>query len=348
MGMSGGGAVRAMPWAAGVALVLLLAPPGWSQTCSTASDLDAATRQGLEQAARQYFAYVAQGNTAALQQNAIASVAGNFRGIESAVKEHAAELQAAQPSVRSSFLLDAPGPGTLARAEFLCGIFGPEGLTPYSVVFVLNDLPPGRYAVAILDASTPQGADAAAFVLQQEPAMTGAWKLAGLYLTVTRLGEHDGKWFWEQGRAFQAKGQTLNAWLYYGLARDLLRPLPFITTAELVKFDDEQQRLVPPAGVPLKEPAELIAEGGRSFKITQMFPVPDQKDAAAGLDLVADYQVADVSDTGKAYADNLAVIHALAAKYPELLQGFAALGARAVDPAGRSYGTVVQGKELRP
>ncbi len=328
------------------ALALLLWAPGWGETCSTATDMEAGTRQALEQAARQYFAEVAQGNSAALRQNAIASVAANFSGIESAVKEHAAALAGAQPSVRSSFLLDAPGPGTLARAEFLCGIFGPDGLTPYSVVFVLNNLPPGRYAVVILDANIKDGADAVAFVLQQEAAPTGAWKLAGMYVTATRLGEHDGKWFWEQARAYQAKGQALNAWLYYGLAGNLLRPLPFLTTAELVKFDDELQKLAPPAGAPGRAPVELMAEGGTTFKITQMYPVPDLKDATV-LDLVADYQAADVSDTGKAYADNLAVIHALAAKYPELLQGFAGLAARAVDPAGKSYGTVVQVKELQ-
>ncbi|HYX70673.1 MAG TPA: hypothetical protein VE825_16180 [Terriglobales bacterium] len=334
-------------WLAAAALALLLAVPGWGETCSTVADMDPGTRQALEQAARLYFGYVAQGNTGALRQSAIASVAGNFGGIETAVKEHAGTFPAMQASVRGSFLLEALGQGTLARAEFLCGIFGPQGLTPESVVFVLNDLPAGRYAVVILEGKTKEGSKTVSFVLQQEPPMTGAWRLAGLYVTASRLGEHDGNWFWEQGRAYQAKGQAFNAWFYYGLARDLLRPLPFMTTAELVKFDDEQQRLLPPAGLPLKNPVEVMAEGGRTFKITQMFPVPDPNDAAAGLDLVADYQAADISDTQKAYLDNLAVIHALATKYPELLQGFAAIGARAVDPAGKSYGTLLQGKDLK-
>ena len=334
-----------MAWLA--ALALLLAAPGWSETCSTDADMDAGTRQAMEQTAQRYFADLAQGNSAALRQNAIASVAANFGGIEAAVKEHSGAFPGTQAGVRSSFLLEALGQGTLARAEFLCGIFGPEGLTPYSVVFALNNLPPGRYAIVILEAKTKEGADTVSFVLQQEPPMTGAWKLAGMYITASQLGQHDGKWFWEQARAFQAKGQSYNAWFYYGLARDLLRPLPFITTADLVKFDDDQQKLVAPAGLPLKGPVDLAAEGNQSFRITQMFPVPDPSDAAAGLDLVADYQAADVSDAQKAYLDNLAVIHALAAKYPELLQGFAGLAARAVDPAGKSYGTVVQGKDLK-
>ena len=176
--------------------------------------------------------------------------------------------------------------------------------------------------------------------------MTGSWRLAGLYVTSASLGEHDGKWFWEQARAYQVKGQSYNAWFYYGLARDLLRPLPFMTTADLVTFDDEQQKLAPPTGVPGKVPVELAAEGGQSFKVTQMFAVPDPANPASGLDLVADYQASDVSDMQKAYRDNLAVIHALAARYPELLQGFTGLAARAVDPAGKSYGTLLQGKDL--
>ena len=339
---------RVARWLVLAALTLLVAaPPGWSETCSTSADLDAGTRQALEQTAQQYFADLAQGNSAALRQNAIASVAANFGGIETAVKEHAGAFPGMQSSVRSSFLLEALGQGTLARAEFLCGIFGPEGLTPYSVVFVLNNLPAGRYAVVVLEAKTKQGTDTVSFVLQQEPPMTGAWKLAGLYIAAAALGQHDGNWFWEQARVYQAKGQVYNAWFYYGLAHDLLRPLPFMTTADLVKFDDEQQKLAAPAGVPLKSPVDLAAENGRSFRITQMFPVPDPNDAAAGLDLVADYQAADVSDAQKAYLDNVAAIHALAAKYPELLQGFAGLAARAVDPAGKSYGTVVQGKDLK-
>jgi hypothetical protein len=338
---------RAGRWAAVAALALLLAAPGWSESCSTASDMDAGTRQALEQAAQRYFVAVAQGNSAALRQNAIASVAGNFSGIESAVKEHAGTLTGATATVRSSFLLEAPGQGTLARAEFLCGIFGPDGLTPYSVVFVLNDLPAGRYAVVILDAKVKAASEAVSFVLEQDPAMSGPWKLAGLYVTTAALGAHDGKWFWEQARAFQAKGQVYNAWLYYGLAHDLLRPVGFMTTAELVKFDDEQQKLAPPAGLPLKNPVEVMAEGGRTFRITQMFPVPDQNDPAGGLDVVADYQAGDVSDTQKAYLDNLAVIHALAAKYPELLEGFVGIAARAVDPAGKSYGTLLPGKDVK-
>lgn len=333
-------------WLAVAALALLLSPLCRGETCSTASDMEPGTRQALEQAARLYFGYVAQGNTAALRQSAIASVAGNFSGIESAVKEHAGTLTGAQPSVRSSFLLEAEGQGTLARAEFLCGIFGPDGLTPYSVVFVLSNLPVGRYAVVILDTSAKGGADTVSFVLQQEPAMTGAWKLAGLYVAAASLGGHDGKWYWEQARAYQAKGQPYNAWFYYGLAHNLLQPLAFMTTADLVKLDDEQQKLASSV-LGLKAPVEIAAEGGRSFKVTQIFAVPDPGDAAAGLDLVADYQAADISDTQKAYLDNLALIHTLAAKYPELKEGFVGLAARAADWSGKTYGTLVPVKELK-
>jgi hypothetical protein len=43
----------------------------------------------------------------------------------------------------------------------------------------------------------------------------------------------------------------------------------------------------------------------------------------------------------------VALIHALVAKYPELRDGFAAIIARAVEPSGKDYGTMVEMKEIK-
>ena len=65
------------------------------------------------------------------------------------------------------------------------------------------------------------------------------------------------------------------------------------------------------------------------------------------LDLIVKYQAASVSDTTVAYQNNSAVIKALVAKYPEVRDVFAGVVARAVDPGGRDYGTLLAMKDVK-
>jgi hypothetical protein len=153
--------------------------------------------------AKRYFEMSARGDVAALQQNSIASVAASFAGIEAAVKENQAAFTGAKATVRPPFLLTADGPGPLERAEFLCGVFGPSGQTKDSAVFVLNNLPPGKYGVTILDVNGGQDPRTLAFVLQQAGA---DWKLAGFYAKASQASGHDAAWFTQQARDFKAKG----------------------------------------------------------------------------------------------------------------------------------------------
>jgi hypothetical protein len=115
--------------------------------------MDASVRTELEAAASRYFDMSARGDASALKQNSIPSVATSFAGIEAAVRENQAAFAGAKATVRSPFLLTAEGPEPLPRAEFLCGVFGKTGQTKDSAVFVLNNLPPGKYGVTILDVS---------------------------------------------------------------------------------------------------------------------------------------------------------------------------------------------------
>ena len=83
--------------------------------------------------------------------------------------------------------------------------------------------------------------------------------------------------------------------------------------------------------------------GGKSYKVTDLFPIPVGQD----FDLVVRYQSADVSDTGKTFQDNTAVMKALVAKYPELRDAFAGIVARAVEPSGRDYGSMLGMKDIK-
>src|ERR1019366_3417813 len=113
--------------------LVLLGASAHAQTCQSAADMGATVRTALE----------------------------------TAVKENQTAFTGAKATVRPPFLLTADGPEPLARAEFLCGVFGRSGQTKDSAVFVLNNLPPGKYGVTILDVNGGQDPRTLAFVLQQ-------------------------------------------------------------------------------------------------------------------------------------------------------------------------------------
>ena len=246
-----------------------------------------------------------------------------------------AHLTGVQPAPRPPFLLKAEGTAPLQRAEFLCGIFGAQGQTRDSAVFVIPNLPPGNYGIVTLDAASPQGAYTVSFVLQQQ---ANDWKLGGFYAKPAQISGHDGNWFASRARELKAKGQLHNAWFYFGEARELLVPVPFMATAATDRLYDEMQ-----AQKPADLPPFDLAAGGKTYKVTDLFPIPVGQD----FDLVVRYQSADVSDTGKTFQDNTAVMKALVAKYPEFREAFAGIVARAVEPSGRDYGSMLAMKDIK-
>ncbi len=65
------------------------------------------------------------------------------------------------------------------------------------------------------------------------------------------------------------------------------------------------------------------------------------------FDLVVKYQSADVSDSGKTFQENMAVMKALLAKYPEFRDAYDGIVARAVEPSGRDYGSMMPMKDIK-
>jgi len=318
-----------------VLLISISAISATAQTCMTASDMDQATASALKSTAARYYDMAARGDSASLRQNAIPGLASNFAGIESAVKDSQSNLTGVPGVPRPAFLLKAEGSAPLERAEFLCGVFGAHGQTTDSAVFIIPNLPPGNYGIVTLDAASAQGAYTVSFVLQQQG---NEWKLGGFYAKPAQISGHDGTWFAERAREYKTKGQPRNAWFYFGEARELLVPVPFMATATTDKLYDEMQT-VKPADLP---PFDLVA-AGKTYKVTDLFPVPVARD----FDLVVKYQSADVSDNGKTFQDNMAVIKALLAKYPEFRDAYAGIVVRAVEPSGRDYGSMMAMKDIK-
>ena len=309
------------------------------QTCQSAIDMDLSVRTALETSAKHDFDLAAQGDVAALRASSIAVLASNFGGVETAVKDNQSPFSGARATVRSVFLLSADGTAPLPHAEFLCGVFGKSGQTPESAIFVLHDLPPGKYGVTILDVRGSKDARTLTFILQQ----VGAdWKLAGFYARLSQLNGHDGAWFAQRAREYKTKGQPRNAWLYYREAVALTAPVDFMSTLATDKLYDEMQA-VAPSDLPVGGNTTDLAGVGKTYKLTEIFPLAVGSD----LDVVVKYQAADISDTGATFRENQAVTKALVAKFPEFRDAFAGVVVRAVDPSGRDYGSLMGMKDIK-
>ena len=317
-------------------LLLSLALPRLAaQTCASAAEMDEPTRSSLERTAHQLFDYASKGDAFNLKQSSTSSLASNFGGVEGVVIDQRSIYSGAQATVRAAYLLDASG-ATTGRAEFMCGVWA----TPSWVTFGINNLPPGRYGVVIQDVSTSKGKYALTMILKQEG---GAWKLAGYYSKPEDLGGHDGQWFLAKAREYKAKGSTRVAWFYYLTAWDLDAPVDFMSTRALDKLNGEMQS-VRPADLPTSEhPLTLAAAGGRTYQVIYMSALPVGND----LDVLVKYRVADVSDQQRAFDNNMAVIRGIVSRYPEFREAFAGVVARATDPSGRDYGTLLAMKDVK-
>jgi hypothetical protein len=333
-------AMCALWWRALLFGVLFSFPAvGQAQTCLTPDDMDASSKAALTSTGQRFFDMVAKGDSAALRQNAIPSLAGDFSAIETSIKDNQANFAGAKATPRPPLLLKAEGTASLPRAEFLCGVFGPNGQTATSSEFVIPNLPPGNYGIVIVDISAAKGAYTVSFVLQQS---VTDWKLGGFYAKSTQISGHDGNWFADQARQFKAKGQLHNAWFYFAEARELLVPVPFMYTQKTDRLYDELQAAKPP-DLPADGSTTDLVAAGKAYKLTALFPLP----VGDELDVVVKYQAADVSNTTQTFAENMTVIKALLLKFPELRDAFAGVVARAVEPSGRDYGSLLPMKDIK-
>jgi hypothetical protein len=321
------------------ALALAAAPAARAESCQSSTDMDDATRTAITSAGQRYFDMVAKADVASLRSNAIPSLASDFSGIEGTVKGAQANLAGAQGAARPPFLLDATGVAPIAHAEFFCGLFTGKGQSATSAVFVLNNLPAGKYAIVIVDATAPKSSMSVSFVLQL---VDKDWKVGGLYIKPRLYSGYDPKWLINRAREYKTKGQLHNAWLFYRAALNLSSPLPFMSTQATDNLYDESQPLLP-ADLPTDgKPADLIS-GLATSRLTDLFI--DGVDN--NLDLVVKFQTASVANTNQAYQENVGVMKALITKFPEFKDAFAGIVARAVDSTGHDYGTLLAMKDIK-
>jgi hypothetical protein len=314
---------------------LALTPGLLGQTCSSGNDLDAATKTALDTAAKQYLNMSKNGDVAGLKANAIPAIAGDFGSIEQAVVTNKQYLGDGQATVDGTYLLDASdAKAPLPRAEFFCGIYNSADRQ----AFFIPNLPPGKYGLVIQKVS---GKDPITLtvILQN---MGGAWKLAGYYPRLDAIGGHDASWYLTKAREFKTKGQSHDAWFYYLTAWDLSAPVNFMSTPQLDKLADEMQS-ARPADLPSDSAPLSLSANGKVFKVTELAAVPVDNN----LDLRVRYLNSDAGNSSAAFQDNMAVIKAVVAKYPEVRDAFNAVIVRAYDSNGHEFGSLQLVKDMK-
>ena len=309
---------------------------GLAQECLSGSEIPAATATAVTTTAQRFYDLSARGDVAALKSEAMPEVEANFGGIEQAVIGYKSLFAEAPPSDTRIFVLDATNSKTnWQRADFYCGIYN----SPDRVGISIPNLPPGRYALTI---AKSRAQDPVTLTMILQDAGDNSWKLAGYYARANSLAGHDGTWFEDKAREYLARNERLNAWLYYLTAWDLLAPVDFISTPQLDKLNDALQATrptdVPTTAVPL-----VLSSGGKSFKVDDFSVV------AVGTEfyIQVKYDAGTRNDPALLSQDNLALMKAVLAKYPELRSGFGGVFARATYGGGREFATITAMKEIQ-
>jgi hypothetical protein len=224
--------------------------------------------------------------------------------------------------VNELYLLDATDLKGAQEAEFFCGL--PS--STLTVEISIPDLPPGKYALAVVHATGVKNPQALSMVLANDPANSATWKLAGFFVRPMTMGGHDGVWFWKQARDYAAKKQDWDAYFYFQTALFLLDPVDFLSSPNLQKLQREAEGSRPD-GLPGGDPMHLTA-AGQTFNVTHLHT----GELSDHLDLVVNYDATPSQDPVAARAQVTAVMQALLSQHPELQSAFHGLWVYADTP----------------
>jgi hypothetical protein len=317
------------------ALVLALALSACGRllavSCTTQSQMSEADRSALVQVAKNLDAAIQTNNATTLKG---LTVAAEFEGISSTATRISPLITGSTLTIDALYGLDASDLKTAAEdTQFFCGV--PGGTL--HVDFTIPQLPPGKYALAIVHATGVKDPQQMAFLLQKN----GEWQLAGLFVKPLLMAGHDSLWYWTKARAYAQKGEKWNAYFYYTVAAYLATPADFLTSTNLDKLDQETTG-ARPAGLPGAQPMAL-GGNGNTFSVSDLHA----DGSLGGLDLVIRYAAADASDPVATRSRNLEVMKAMLQAHPELRDAFHGLWVYADAPNQRPFGNEVAMSEIR-
>jgi hypothetical protein len=254
---------------------------------------------------------VQNGDVNGLKADTLPAVAADFSGIATSVQNLSPMVQRATITVDDVYDLDASSdqPGA-PSTQFFCG----------SPVVVLNfsNLPPGKYALALVHATGVEKPQQVSLILAQNG---GRWMLAGFFAKPMITAGHDGLWYWVSARKYKQMNGRWAAWIYYRMATDLLDPLDNLSSPNLQKLQRETDE-VKPTDFPTDKPVTVSSPSG-TFQVTAV----DTTTAFGGLDLEVHYtpdptQAAQLRDPPAARKQVVDVMNALLTTHPGLREAF--------------------------
>ena len=303
---------------------LLAAPLAYAAaTCTTQAEMSAPERGLIANVALHLSAAVGQQDYATLHAALLPAEASAWDGIRGAAEQAAPLLTGGQVQVRNLYLLDASMLAEPADTEFFCT----DESGAINVTVTMRSLPPGKYALALADATGAPLAGQLGIILAWDGDGSG-WRLAGLFAHAGRFDGHDGVWYWTRGRAL-AHADPWSAWYSYDVARYLLIPVDFLSSPNLEKLSQEQSQieLSPEKAFPLS-----LQQGDRTWKIDAVVLDPSLNEP----DLGVAYESTGVTDPAALRTEATSVMSALLKAQPGLRANFHGLWAYSVKDGKRT------------
>jgi hypothetical protein len=255
----------------------------------------------------------------ALQTETIPPVGADFSGIAASANGLKPLVEHAGITVDALYSLDASTePAGSQETDFYCG-------TPV-VTINFNNLPPGKYALAIVHATGVPQPQQISLILSE--ASENHWMLAGFLSRPMVEAGHNGLWYWVQARDYAQKKMNWDAWLYYRTAAYLLDPAQFLVSPNFQKLQREMDK-AKPDNFPDNTPTMFDVHGS-NFEIMAIGTTT----TFGGLDLEVHYtpstaQLAQLHDPASARTQVVDVMAALLAAHPELRTAFRGIRMRA-------------------
>lgn len=306
-----------------VATLLSMPAAGWAATCTMQGGMNDQDRGMLSAVALRLADAVAQQDFGTLQSALLPAEAGAWDSIRGAAQQAAPLLAGGQMQVRNLYLLDASMLAASADTQFFCT----DKSGAINITITMPGLPPGKYAVALIEATGTPLASEMGIILGWDGAAP-AWKLAGLSAHQGVFDGHDGIWYWTRGRAL-VKADPWSAWFSYVAARYLLLPVDFLSSPNLEKLLQEQGQInpSPESAFPL-----TLQQGDRTWKIDAVVIDPALREP----DLGVAYESTGVTDPAALRTEATSVMSALLKAQPGLRANFHGLWAYAVTNGKRT------------
>lgn len=305
----------------------LAAPATGAPTCTAQAEMQPNDRDLLASVAVRLAGEIEQQDYAGLHDALLPAEASAWNGIRDAAARAVPLLQGGKITLRDLYLLDASMQKAPADTEFFCA----NQSGTLNVTITMHQLPPGKYAVVLADATGAPLAGQLGLVLGWDGAGSG-WKLAGLSAHQGVFDGHDGVWYWSRARALTQTGPHLDlwsAWFSYDAARYLLLPVDFLSSPNLEKLNREQEQIDPS---PEKSFPLSLAQGDRVWKIEDVFLDPALREP----DLGVVYESTGVTDPAAQRTEAVSVLSALLKAQPGLRANFHGLWAIAVTGGKRT------------